>query len=242
MKNIVILILVFFSSVFVFSQDLKIKENDENCSYKLSGIVKNLKNGDTIPSTFIQLFSRLKLIDSKYANADATFSFDVPCNKRYNIKTSSENFAINSTIAISTKKNIGKVWEVLLYPIKEFIYRVPDKLINVKKIKYIQDKVSVEPESLIELDKVAYTMKKYPDISVSVNVHTDSNGVEDYDIKITQERANFIMNYLIDKGINEERLDALGYGSTQLLNDCTPLVKCTEAQHQINNRTDFIVM
>jgi outer membrane protein OmpA-like peptidoglycan-associated protein len=241
MNKLALFVVSFLITHSIYSQnDENIKK--DNCSYKLMGIVKNLKTNDTVPDTFIQLYSRLKLIDSKYANADATFSFDVDCNKRYNVKTSAENFAINSTIVISTKKNIGKVWEVLLYPIQEFVFRIPDKLINVKKIKYVQDKATITPESLIELDKVAYRMKKYPDIFVSINVHTDSRGVAEYDLKITQQRADFIMGYLIDHGIDSDRLDALGYGSTQLLNDCTPLVKCSEAEHQINNRTDFIVM
>lgn len=242
MKKIFILFVAVCISINFYSQDNPKKVSENNCTQMLSGVVKDLKSGDLIPNVFIQLYDGFELIDSAQTNEDASFSFKVDCDKRFNIKVKAENYANNSKIVFSTKSVEAKIWEVKLYPMREFKYRIPDKLIDVDKITYIIDTSSPTQKACKQLDKVVSILEKYPEIRISINVHTDSKGIAEYNLKMTQERAESILNYLINKGINPDRLGSIGFGSTQLLNNCTPEVRCFESQHEINRRTEFVVI
>lgn len=93
-----------------------------------------------------------------------------------------------------------------------------------------------------ELDKVVNIMNKYPEIRISVDVHTDSKGESNYSLGITKQRADAVVNYLIEKGIAANRLESNGYGDKQLVNHCAKDVKCSEAEHKANRRIEFLVL
>lgn len=245
MKKIFILVLIVCVSCNLYSQEIpdKPKEVSKNkCTQNLFGIVKDLKSGEVVPNAFIQLYEGLELVDSIQTNEEAGFSFKVVCNKRFNIKVKAENYAINSKIVFSTTGFEEKIWEVMLFPIREFKYRVPDKLIDVDNITFVADQSSFSSKACKQLDRIVSIMEKYPKVRISINVHTDSQGIQEYDLKMTQDRADGIISYFIDQGIDPSRLGAIGFGSTQLLNNCTPEIKCFESQHKINRRTEFIVL
>jgi len=61
-------------------------------------------------------------------------------------------------------------------------------------------------------------------------------------MELTQKRADATKDYLILKGINPDRIKAVGYGETKLLNGCKNNVKCTDAEHAINRRAEFIIL
>lgn len=81
-----------------------------------------------------------------------------------------------------------------------------------------------------------------PNIRIELNSHTDSRGNAAANQALSQARANAVVNYLVAKGIKKSRLEARGYGETRLKNNCADGVKCTEAQHQQNRRTEFRVI
>lgn len=85
-------------------------------------------------------------------------------------------------------------------------------------------------------------MKDMPNIKVQIGSHTDSRGKDDYNQRLSQRRAESVVNYLVDNGISRNRLVAKGYGETKLQNKCSNGVECTETQHQMNRRTDFQVL
>lgn len=208
----------------------------------LYGVIKNFKTGEIIPNTLVELYERDLLLDTVQAGADAQFSFEVVRNKRYNIKAYAENFANNSSIVFSLQSQKDKIWDIKLFPMREFLHRSADKFIDIDNINFVMDQVAFTPEDYKQLDKVVSVMLKYPSINVSINVHTDSNGIAEYDQKMTQDRADLILGYMIDNGIEAERLGPIGFGSTQLRNHCVKSVKCSEAQHRVNRRTEFLVL
>jgi outer membrane protein OmpA-like peptidoglycan-associated protein len=85
-------------------------------------------------------------------------------------------------------------------------------------------------------------MRKYPEKHFSVDVHTDSKGESGYSLAISKQRADEIVNYLVEKGIEANRLEANGYGDTQLINHCAKDIKCLEAEHKANRRIEFLVI
>jgi outer membrane protein OmpA-like peptidoglycan-associated protein len=80
-----------------------------------------------------------------------------------------------------------------------------------------------------------------PNIKIEVMSHTDSRGTDDYNMKLSQKRAEAAVKYLIKKGIDKTRMTAQGYGESKLTNQCTDGVACSEAEHQANRRTEFKV-
>jgi outer membrane protein OmpA-like peptidoglycan-associated protein len=81
-----------------------------------------------------------------------------------------------------------------------------------------------------------------PNISIELLSHTDSRGNDEYNLALSQRRADAIKNYLISRGIKGSRIVSKGYGETRLKNRCSNGVECTEAQHQANRRTEFRVI
>lgn len=85
-------------------------------------------------------------------------------------------------------------------------------------------------------------MKENPDAIVEIGSHTDARAPFNYNIKLSQRRAQSVVDWLASKGISKNRMIAKGYGETQLRNNCTDNVFCSEYDHQRNRRTEFRVI
>ncbi len=108
---------------------------------------------------------------------------------------------------------------------------------ELKNIYYDYDKSFIREDASIELDKVVKVLKDNPAISVELGSHTDSRGRDAYNLTLSQARASSAVKYLVDNGIDNNKLSARGYGETLLVNNCTNGVKCSEQAHQQNRRT-----
>jgi len=85
-------------------------------------------------------------------------------------------------------------------------------------------------------------MTQNPKIKIRIESHTDSRSGDDYNMDLSQRRANSTREYLIQQGIDGSRLlEATGFGETKLLNNCANGVPCDEVQHQLNRRSEFII-
>ncbi len=85
-------------------------------------------------------------------------------------------------------------------------------------------------------------LKDNPTLRIELSSHTDSRGKDKYNMALSQKRAQAAVNYLVSKGIARDRMVAKGYGESKLLNRCANGVKCSEAEHQLNRRTEFTVL
>ncbi len=233
-----IFIFLLLSPLFLFSQMLP----DSTCTQSLKGVVKDLKTGNLLPNSKVEVCDGVKVLGSTISDDNANFEIDAPCNQRLNVRAYAENHAVNSQIVFTTEARKDYVWEVKLFPIREFIYRDLEKYIDVENLQFVEDNIALTNDDDEILEKVVMILEKYPDINISINVHSDSKGIEEYSLRLTQDRADLIMSYLMDKGISEERLNAVGYGSSHLLNNCVKGVDCSEKEHQQNRRTEFVVL
>lgn len=113
--------------------------------------------------------------------------------------------------------------------------------LGIKPIYFDLNGTKIKKASEIELNKIVQILKDYPLMTIDVRSHTDSRGDNNYNLKLSDRRAKSTMKYLESKGIKAERISGEGYGETQLLNKCKDGVKCTEKEHQLNRRSEFIV-
>ena len=78
---------------------------------------------------------------------------------------------------------------------------------------------------------------------IKIESHTDSRGGDRYNIKLSDRRAKSTRDYLLSRNIAPERIEsAIGYGETQLLNECSNGVKCSREKHQMNRRSKFLIV
>ena len=116
------------------------------------------------------------------------------------------------------------------------------KIFEIKAIYFDLDKYNIRKDAAYELEKILDVMEQYPNLKVDVRSHTDSRQSANYNEKLSDNRAKATAAWLIEKGISANRLTSKGYGESQLINKCTDGVKCSEEEHQINRRSEFIVI
>ena len=114
--------------------------------------------------------------------------------------------------------------------------------IELKDIYYDFDKWYIREESERELNKLLGFLQENSTTIVEIGSHTDARAPFDYNIRLSQRRAQSVVDWLIQRGINRSRLKPKGYGETQPRNGCVDGVQCSEYEHQRNRRTEFRVI
>jgi outer membrane protein OmpA-like peptidoglycan-associated protein/tetratricopeptide (TPR) repeat protein len=109
----------------------------------------------------------------------------------------------------------------------------------LRPIYFDFDKSDIRSDAINAIDSVATVLKNHPDWTVVLSGHADSRGTNEYNLALSQRRANSALRYLSSKGIDRSRIQTKGYGETQLKNNCTDGVPCSEAEHQQNRRVEF---
>jgi len=109
--------------------------------------------------------------------------------------------------------------------------------IVLNNIFYDFDKATLRTESAAELERLTKLLNDMPTLKIEISGHTDSKGADDYNMKLSQSRAQAVVDYLIKKGITTSRLVAKGYGETQPIatND-------SDEGRQLNRRTEFQIL
>lgn len=119
------------------------------------------------------------------------------------------------------------------------------KMIDMKPIYFDLGKSVIRKDAAIELDKIVQVMNEYPNMSIELGSHTDCRSGAASNMKLSTARAQASAAYIVKKGINKTRIVGKGYGESKLLNNCGCEGKvqspCSEEEHQINRRTEFII-
>jgi len=90
---------------------------------------------------------------------------------------------------------------------------------NAENIFFETDRYTLLPASFKALDKTVRLLKENPQLHLLIEGHTDSTGLPEANLVLSQRRANAVLNYLIQQGIDEKRLSAKGYGSARPIED-----------------------
>jgi outer membrane protein OmpA-like peptidoglycan-associated protein/tetratricopeptide (TPR) repeat protein len=109
----------------------------------------------------------------------------------------------------------------------------------IENIYYESGSFKILPAAEIILAKAINAMKANPTLLLEVQAHTDATAGDEYNMDLSQKRANTVVDYLINKGIEKKRLTAKGFGETQLTNKCANGVDCSDEEHRQNRRTVF---
>lgn len=114
-----------------------------------------------------------------------------------------------------------------------------EEVIDLNLILYDTDKWDLRPASKRELDKLVLFLQQRPMLRVELSSHTDCRNSHEYNMLLSQRRAQSCVDYIVSRGIDAGRIVARGYGETRLVNRCSDGVTCSEAEHQENRRTEL---
>lgn len=222
--------------------------NISKCKQVVKGVIKDRETLGLLSNSVVILFDELgnKLGQMK-VGVGATFKFEgLDCEeKEFLIRGKNDMYvSVEKRFTIhQTKQKL--IVELLLEKDKKEIVKGMDlaKILNIPLIFFDLNKSDIRPEAEIELQKIIVLLKKHPDLHLEVRSHTDSRATYKYNDDLSNRRNESTINYIVERGgINKDRLTGKGYGERNLLNKCKNGVKCSELQHQLNRRSEFIVV
>lgn len=225
----------------------EIKKLETKCEQSLTGVATDQETGELLSNAKVTLSdANYKVLKEVITGADGKFDFGmVDCDTKYYIKTEKPQHATVETSTI-TPKTSGKTFvpvELAKPVVKVAVGKnLADKdIFNIKQIYFDLDKSFIRADAEIELAKILDILEQYPTMEIDIRSHTDSRNTAQYNQTLSDKRAKATMEWLISKGISKSRLTAKGYGESQLKNYCSDGVQCTEDEHQMNRRSEFII-
>ncbi|MFN8356786.1 MAG: OmpA family protein [Spirosomataceae bacterium] len=202
------------------------------------GIVRSQKDSQPMAGVTVILKNDCDGSIQQYVTGpDGRYEFDVIAGCDYTLEAMKDNFGTKGNKIKKVKA--GEAPPVINSDLKMF---EEGDIVQIENIYYNFNSAMIRSDAARELDKVVAMMKKYPKMRIELRSHTDSRGNDASNMSLSDRRAKCAVAYLKKKGIRATRLEAHGYGESQLVNECANGVTCTEEQHQQNRRTEFKVL
>ncbi|MFM7021379.1 MAG: OmpA family protein [Flavobacteriales bacterium] len=167
------------------------------------------------------------------------YLFVLPAGKNYNVTYEAEGYLFKSENLIVPK---GAEFSEIQTEIKLETLEAGKNII-LNNIFFDFDKATITPQSKTELDKLFRLLVNNPSMKVEIQGHTDSKGNDDYNKRLSQERSEAVVKFLVDRGINKNQLSAKGYGESK------PIAKNTNEDgsdnpegRKLNRRTEMKII
>ena len=220
----------------------------DKCKQILKGIVTDSVTGETLAGVqLILLNKQYKVIAETTSDALGYYAFDVNCRRIYHVRANKKDYTSKET-KLRTPEVTGET--KLDIQLESTICRVAvgddlGKCFGIKMIYFDLDKSNIRKEASLDLAKILDVLIQNPTMKLDIRSHTDCRQTAKYNMALSDRRAKATIAWLVSKGIDSSRLTGRGYGESQLINDCgcepTNASNCTEEQHQMNRRSEFII-
>ncbi len=185
--------------------------------------------------------------DTKSNPKAVDFSFTLEAERNYKVVVSREGFypdtAVFNTVGIIDDYTVRKKFLLKPKPVDADMSEVGrNEPIRLNNIYYDLDKWDILPDAEQDLSYIEELMIEYPDMVIELGSHTDAQGENAYNQKLSQKRAESARDWLSNEGIAADRIKAVGYGESVILNKCKNGVRCTDDEHRQNRRTEFKII
>lgn len=224
------------------SIDDEIYRFKEVCVMTITGLVSDMDTKELLPGAEVSLMdSDYGPIEDVVVGEDGRYTFTVNCDSYYVVKGSKEGY-YSLEKPTETPTDGGVVEAPLELKFKDPC--PPNDLgcrLSLQPIYFDYDAADIRSDAEIELAKILAAMRLYSVLNVNIESHTDSRGNDAYNEKLSGRRAKSTLDWLVSKGIDENRLSSIGYGESKLLNHCVNDAECTEVEHQLNRRSMFLI-
>lgn len=229
-----------FDDIYRFTETRKL-----SCEQELSGTITDAETNVNLSNTTVALFDEsFQPIAEVVSDQKGNYVFPtVKCGLKYFVRASKTDYE-SKEAPVVIKKLSGKT--TLLIQLERRVKPVTvgtdlAKTLDIPIIYFDLDKATIKKESAFELEKIVEILKQYPTLRLDIRSHTDSRQTTKYNQILSDKRAKATMKWLVSKGVDGSRLTAKGFGETQLVNKCADGVKCSEAEHQQNRRSEFVI-
>jgi len=215
-----------------------------DCIQTITGTVRDKITNEVLAGATVRVIDENNNeIGSSITDANGDYEITLDCNQGNFVRASREGY-IPSEEYLSPSDGKPRIMDFYLEPENITAGYGDDlaKLLQLSTIYFDFDKWNIRPDAEIEIQKIIAAMEKYPSLKVKVNSHTDSRGPDAYNLWLSQKRADATVRYMVSKGIAPERLTGEGFGETRLINQCANGVRCSDADHELNRRSEFIIM
>jgi outer membrane protein OmpA-like peptidoglycan-associated protein len=181
-------------------------------------------------------FDNVSVIDlDNYANHGYLKDFDM-----------NDDYPITNPILVKCKDFVRNIYKYDTLPPNrepsEFKKERNLLMVNTHPIYFDNDKFEIKEDAEVALNKVLDLLNKYPKLIIEIGSHTDSRASDAYNLELSDKRAKASIAWFVNKGIDSSRVFGKGYGETQLVNKCSNGVECTEDEHKLNRRTEFVIV
>ncbi|KAF2328552.1 OmpA family protein [Flavobacterium daemonense] len=213
------------------------------CIQELSGIVTDAETNEILPGAKVTLYEGQVAKSTTTADDKGFYKLPVECKKTYNVRAEKLDYETKE-VSVTIDKVSGKTDLPIALNKRMCRVTVGDdlgKCFGIKMIYFDLDKSNIRPEAALDLEKILAVLNDYPAMKLDIRSHTDSRATHQYNEALSDRRAKSTIQWLIKNGIKADRLTGKGYGETQLVNKCSDGVPCTEAEHQMNRRSEFII-
>ena len=229
----------------------RVKDLMTGCEQTLNGTVLDQETNEAVAMANVMLLNDTgDVLVETTAAMDGTFVFEMKCSSQYSIRafkndytTTEKSFVTSNTFGETLTKTLflEKGRDLGLAPAGVGSDLVA--VLGLNPIYFDLDQDKIRPSAEIELRKVAAVMSLYPNMKIDVRSHTDSRADDAYNMDLSERRAQSTIAWLASEGgVEKSRLTGRGYGETQLTNGCINGAVCSEAAHQLNRRSEFIIL
>jgi OOP family OmpA-OmpF porin len=203
----------------------------------VSGNVYNKKTNEPLSASLVYetLPDGVEAGNGISGATDGAFKIVLPYDKNYLIKATADKF-----FAQSENLNLDSLVKAGYKEIHKDLYLVPieiGQVVRLNNVFFDFDKWDLRPESFVELDRVVKLLNENPAVEIEMSAHTDSRGSDEYNFKLSDNRARSVMEYILSKGIATNRITSHGYGETQPV-----ATNETDEGRQLNRRVEFKIM
>jgi outer membrane protein OmpA-like peptidoglycan-associated protein len=240
------------------------------CKQLITGEVRDKNTTEIIQGAKVSIKdAEGNIVEEVVVDDEGVFAIPVNCETAYLLEGKKEGYTTQKKSLTTSNEADKKIKLLILLGTGDILEQVeepvvveeakpeglpevlPEEIVKVRPSTYI---VNIEPiyfelnssylnkEAKRELDKVVDLMSRYPEMIIESGSHTDSRGIVGYNVWLSTRRAKSTVSYIIERGVDPSRITGKGYGETQLINECSDGVDCTEAQHAMNRRTEFVII
>ena len=170
------------------------------------------------------------LLDSDFKyQASITRDGYFPDTIEFNTAGILDNYTVKKKVSLKKKEDEIRVVTV-------------NEAIRLENIYYDFDDDKILPDAEDDLEFLLDLMDEYPEMVIELSSHTDAQGQARYNLDLSQRRAESAKKWLTKRGVNKNRIQAVGYGEKVILNHCKNRVPCTDDEHRFNRRTEFKII
>ncbi len=215
-----------------------------DCIQQISGTVRDKISNEVLAGATVKLINENnEEIGNTITDTNGDYELILDCNQGNFVRATIQGY-IPSEEYLPKSNNKPKIID--FYMERETVTGGGGddlaKLLQLSTIYFDLNKFNIRPDAELEIQKVIAAMEKYPSLRIQVNSYTDSRGNDAYNLWLSKQRAASTVAYMISKGINKDRLVGEGYGETRLVNGCSNGVRCSKEEHQLNRRSEFIIL